>query len=126
VYLCWNPYLAVSPGVGFTVLAPSLASLLCPAVPKLCLAVSVEAEVWRWVAASVMSVRYFSMVVLGLDANRHAHQIRALNTRYVGDSRGGFRLMVLCLFVAYVGCPVRDFICPLLHMSGAGPTAFRR
>ena len=34
--------------------------------------------------------------------------------------------MVLCLFVAYVGCLVGDFICPLLHMFGAGPSAFRR
>ena len=34
--------------------------------------------------------------------------------------------MFLCLFVAYVVCPVRDFICPVLHMSGVGPSALRR
>ena len=56
--LCCNLYLAVSPGVGFSVLAQSLAPLLCLAVPELCLAVYVEAEVWGLVAAGVLSVRH--------------------------------------------------------------------
>ena len=81
VYLCWNLYLAVSPGVDFTVLAPSLAPLLCHAVPKLCLVVSVEAEVWGLVATDVLSVRHFIMVVLDLDTNKHVQQRRALNER---------------------------------------------
>jgi len=57
VYLCWDRSLAVSPGVGFTVMAPSLAPLLCHAVPKLCMVVSLKAEVWGLVAAGVLSVR---------------------------------------------------------------------
>jgi hypothetical protein len=34
--------------------------------------------------------------------------------------------MFLCLFVAYVVCPVRDFIFRLFLMYGAGPSALRR
>ncbi len=80
MYLCCILYLAVSPDVGFTVLAPSLDPLLCLAVPELCLAVSVEAAVSGLVASGVLSVQHFIMVVLGLDANKHAQQIRALHT----------------------------------------------